>query len=199
MHQSARSIALCCVQIRSYKHCGRWSRTGKVLELRPQFRVNQLLRVTRACAVKRITKDGRRAACSRSEAPGLPSVLCLPAHTAWHCRERSRAGKEGWREGTEGGREGGREGGKEEGFGEAGSGIRGGEPLGFPCRAVPCRAGWRSATARRRPWRCGGSTSGRGGGAGGSGAVLWHFDSSRQVKKEAEIIRTKPGYWLMAA
>lgn len=67
--------------------------------------------------------------------------------------------------------EGGREGGKEEGFGEAGSGIRGGEPLGFPCRAVPRRAGWRSATARQRPWRCGGSISGRGGEAGGSGAV----------------------------
>lgn len=140
MHQSARTIALCCVQIRSYKHCGRWSRTGKVLELRPQFRVNQLLRVTRACAVKRRTRDGRRAACSRSEAPGLPSVLCLPAHTAWHCRERSRAGKEGWREGTEGGREGRRERGWE------GGGVwrsrlrdkrRGAPGLPVPRRAMP--------------------------------------------------------------
>lgn len=118
----------------------------------------------------------------------LPFSACqlTPPGTAGRGAERGR--RDGGRARREGGREEGREGGKEEGFGEAGSGIRGGEPLGFPCRAVPCRAGWRSATARRRPWRCGGSTSGRGGGAGGSGAVLWHFDSSRQVKKKLRLL-----------
>lgn len=134
------------------------------------------------------TKDGRRAARSRGEAPRLPSVRCLRALIAWHCRERSRAGKEEWREGTEGGKEGGSKGGKEEWFGGAGSAIRGGEPPGFPWRAVPCRAGWRSATARRRPWRYGGSTSGRGGEAGGRRAVPWHSASDRQVKKKLRLL-----------
>lgn len=83
-----------------------------MLELRPQFRVNQLLRVTQACAVK---NEGWEES-SPLQGRGSPSPFCsLPASShrlALQGEEQSgERGMEGGHRGRERRREQGREGG----------------------------------------------------------------------------------------